>query len=183
MIVSGPSGVGKDTLLDAWMERDPSVQRVVSCTTREPRKGEVGGRDYFFLSFDEFKERVAQDRFLEHKHVHGQYYGTPRDQVDRMLATGLTAVLKIDVQGAISVMGLVPAAVTVFILPPSMEDLEDRLRNRGTESEEKIQLRLENARQEIALAERYQHRIVNDEIGRAVAELEKIKEDACTRSY
>lgn len=181
MIVSGPSGVGKDTLLDKWMEQEKGVRRVVACTTRAPRDGEVDGEEYIFLSHAEFERRVKAGKFLEHKNVHGQYYGTPKDQVDELLSEGFVAILKIDVQGALTVMDILPEVCTVFILPPSMEELERRLRSRATEPENKIQLRLQNARDEIAASARYQHRIVNDDLGKAIAELDAIKEALCTK--
>lgn len=179
LILSGPSGVGKDTVIDAWKQRDPSVVRVVACTTRDPRPGEDNGVAYHFLTPEEFQTRVAQNRFLEYKEVHGNWYATPLDQVEDLLAQGKVALLKIDVQGALEVMEKRPDAVTVFLLPPDMQELERRLTDRSTESPENLAKRLQNARDEIALAPRYQHQVVNDDLDQAVKSLIRIKESAC----
>lgn len=182
MIVSGPSGVGKDTLIDRWAAADPTVERVVAYTTRDPRPGEVDGKDYHFVTEAEFAQKERRGDFLESKEVHGRHYATPLKDMEKMLARGLTAILKIDVQGALTVMAQRKDAVTVFVLPPSMEELEDRLRNRRTEPEETVRKRLQTARDEVALADRYDHRIVNDDIDQAVAELARIKEESCRSS-
>lgn len=174
IIVSGPSGVGKDTILDRWRARNPRVQRVVAYTTRSPRPAEVDGVDYHFTARARFDELARAGAFLEFKEVHGNMYATPLADMDAMLAKGLFAVLKIDVQGAMSAMALRPDALTVFIMPPSVEDLEARIRSRRTDSEAAIELRLADARNELALADRYRYRIVNDEVERAVDELEAV---------
>lgn len=171
VILSGPSGVGKDTVIEAWRRRDPRVERVVACSTRAPRPGERDGVDYRFLSVEDFHQMAGSGSFLEHKLVHGNWYATPKESVDRLLAEGKIAVLKIDVQGALSVMEQRPDAVSVFVLPPSDEELERRIRSRGQDSEETVRLRLENARAEIAQADRYQFRIVNDDVERCVDRL------------
>ena len=178
MIVSGPSGVGKDTVLNRWFERDPNVKRVVSCTTRQPREGEVNGVDYHFLSPADFEGMVLDDQFLEHKNVHGNYYGTPLKQVEEMLAAGIVAILKIDVQGALTVTEKRPETTSVFLLPPSWEELERRLTSRGTEDAEALAKRLKNAKDELATAPKYQHQVVNDDIDKAVDELARIAEEA-----
>ncbi|MFZ4508855.1 MAG: guanylate kinase [Fimbriimonas sp.] len=174
LILSGPSGVGKDTLLDAWHGRNPRVQRVIAYTTRAVRPGETDGIDYHFVSPDRFHELAAGGHFLEHKEVHGNFYATPLTDMERMLAEGRFAILKIDVQGALDVMTLRPDALAIFLLPPSMDELERRIRCRGTEDEAAITKRLQNARDEIALSERYHRRVVNDDLERALAELESI---------
>jgi guanylate kinase len=171
VIVSGPSGVGKDTVIEAWKRRDPKVERVVACCTRPHRPGEREGVDYRFVSVKVFHQMAEEGEFLEHKLVHGNWYATPVATVDRLLAEGKTAVLKIDVQGALAVMERRPDAVSVFILPPSEEELERRIRSRGHDSEETVRLRLQNARDEMALADRYHHRIVNDDVERCVDRL------------
>lgn len=171
IIFSGPSGVGKDTLLEAWRSRDPRVQRVVAYTTRSPRSGEVDGVDYHFVSPDRFQALAADGAFLEYKEVHENFYATPLRDMELLLAEGKLAVLKIDVQGALDAMRLRPDAATVFVLPPSFEELERRIRSRGTDSPETILKRLANARGELALADRYAHPIVNDSLDRAVEEL------------
>mgnify|MGYP002624230711 CR=1 FL=1 len=177
MNISGPSGAGKDTVIDAWKAIDPSVCRVVAYTTREPREGEVNGIDYNFVSLDTFREMISAMKFLEYKEVHGQFYGTPIDDLNQMVEEGKTAILKIDVQGAIEAMAKLPDAISIFIMPPSLEVLEQRLRARKTESEEKLQLRLSNARNEIALADKYTHRLVNDEVHKVVEQLVALKGD------
>ena len=171
VILSGPSGVGKDTVIEAWKRRDPRVERVVACCTREPRPGERDGVGNRFLTVEEFHQMANDGAFLEHKLVHGNWYATPRESVDRLLSEGKIAVLKIDVQGALAVMGQRPDAVSVFILPPSDEELERRIRSRGQDSEETLRLRLDNARAEIAQADRYQHLIVNEDLERCVDRL------------
>jgi len=174
VILSGPSGVGKDTLLDRWIEANPLVRRVVTYTTRPPREGERDGIDYHFVTERRFQELVREGAFWEHKNVHGNLYASPKKDTEQMVAEGLIAVLKIDVQGALSVMPLCPEAVSVFIMPPSMEELERRIVGRGTESDESLNLRLQNAKWEISQSNHYRHRVVNDDVSRAVAELEQI---------
>lgn len=174
VILSGPSGVGKDTVLDAWKAKDPRVVRVVAYTTRAPREGEVDGVDYHFVDEATFAARAERGAFLEWMRVHDFGYATPLDEMEQLLALGKIAVLKIDVQGALRVMGLRPDVLSIFILPPSWDALEARIRGRGTETEERIVRRLENARAELEVAPRYQHRVVNDEVERAVAEIQGI---------
>lgn len=172
VIFSGPSGVGKDTLLDRWIAANPRVRRVVTYTTRKPREGERDGIDYHFVTVDRFQELVRQGAFLENKEVHGNLYASPKRDAEKMAQEGLIAVLKIDVQGALSVMPLCPEAVSVFVLPPSIEELERRIVGRGTETPESLKLRLENARWEISQAGKYDYQVVNDDLDRAVAELD-----------
>jgi guanylate kinase len=174
VIFSGPSGVGKDTLLDKWIAADPRVRRVITYTTRAPREGEADGVDYHFVDEAEFRRMAAGGAFLEWKEVHGNLYASPVAETDALLAAGKIAVLKIDAQGALEVMAQRPDAETVFILPPSFEELERRMRFRGKDSEEDLQRRLENARWELAQADRYRLRVVNDDLCGAVAELERI---------
>ncbi len=163
VILSGPSGVGKDTIIDAWSKLNPLVRRVVAYTTRSPRPGEVNKVDYHFVPPDSFDEMVSNGAFLEHKRVHDHHYATPLHDLEEMLKAGQIAVLKIDVQGAISVMGLRPDARSIFLHPPSFEELERRIRGRGTEDEAAILKRLQNARDEIAFAPRYHLEIVNED--------------------
>lgn len=170
-VVSGPSGAGKGTLLAKVREQMPDLGLTVSATTREPREGELDGVSYHFLSEGEFSRRVDADEFLEWANVHGHRYGTLRSEVDKNLAAGHSVVLEIDVQGALNVRKAYPDCVLVFIEPPSMEVLEERLRGRGTESEADVELRLADARDEMALAPRYDERIVNDDLTTAVGAL------------
>lgn len=171
VILSGPSGVGKDTVIDAWRRREPRVTRVIAYTTRAPRNGEVDGVDYHFVSVDQFLESAEAGEFLEAKEVHGNHYATPLRDMEQLLDEGKIAVLKIDVQGALTAMALRPEAITVFLMPPDQNELERRLKLRGTDDAATIHRRLENAIGEISLAEAYAHRIVNDDVTRVVDQL------------
>jgi guanylate kinase len=171
VILSGPSGVGKDTVIDAWCESDPRIARVVTYTTRKPRTGETDGRDYNFVDLETFRHLLNQGHFWEHKVVHGHYYASPKKDTEAIIGQGKVAVLKIDVQGALEVMHLRPDALTVFLMPPSLDELERRIRGRGTDDEETIQKRLRNAHDEIAMADRYQLQIVNDDVDTVVRKL------------
>jgi len=171
VIVSGPSAVGKDTVLERWMQTDDRVCRVVTYTTRAPRAGEVDGSDYHFVSRAEFEKMAGEGAFLEAKEVHGNLYGSPVRETDAAIADGKIAVLKIDVQGALDVMRKRTDTASVFILPPSVEELERRMRARALDSEDDIQTRLKNALWELGQAPAYRFRIVNDALESAVAEL------------
>lgn len=170
-IISAPSGTGKTTLLKEVQLRLPEIRFSVSFTTREPRKGEVHGRDYFFISKDEFLRGIKEGRFLEWACVHGNYYGTDKAMIEEWLSNGLEVILDIDVQGARTIKCQYPFASTIFILPPSWEELERRLRSRGTDSDEVIRRRLSNASKEISEAFWYDYIVINDEISKAVGEL------------
>ena len=171
-IISGPSGVGKGTLCKAIIDLG-NLSFSVSCITRPPREGEVDGVDYRFMSLDEFNKKLDESLFLEHASVHGNMYGTLRSDVEDALRSGKDMILEIDVQGAFQVKSKMDC-VSVFILPPSIGELENRLRGRGTDSDEKIRLRLKNAEYEITRSEEFDHRIVNDYLGRTVFDLKKI---------
>lgn len=161
-VFSGPSGVGKGTLKAKLFEEFADrIAYSVSATTRGPREGEVDGKDYFFISRQEFERRVKNNEFLEHAEFAGNCYGTPRAYVEKLLDSGMNVVLEIDVQGALRVMKSMPECVSVFILPPSFEELEHRLRGRGTETEEKVRERLETAKRELPYAPQYDYQIVN----------------------
>lgn len=161
-VFSGPSGVGKGTLKAKLFEEFADrIAYSVSATTRGPREGEVDGKDYFFISRQEFERRVKTNEFLEHAEFAGNCYGTPRAYVEKLLDSGMNVVLEIDVQGALQVMKSMPECVSVFILPPSFEELEHRLRGRGTETEEKVRERLETAKRELPYAPQYDYQIVN----------------------
>ena len=161
-VFSGPSGVGKGTLKAKLFEEfADQITYSVSATTRGPREGEVDGKDYFFISRQEFERRVKNNEFLEHAEFAGNCYGTPRAYVEKLLDSGMNVVLEIDVQGALQVMKSMPECVSVFILPPSFEELEHRLRGRGTETEEKVRERLETAKRELPYAPQYDYQIVN----------------------
>lgn len=161
-VFSGPSGVGKGTLKAKLFEEFADrIAYSVSATTRGPREGEVDGKDYFFISRQEFERRVKNNEFLEHAEFAGNCYGTPRAYVEKLLDSGMNVVLEIDVQGALQVMKSMPECVSVFILPPNFEELEHRLRGRGTETEEKVRERLETAKRELPYAPQYDYQIVN----------------------
>ncbi|MDR2176394.1 MAG: guanylate kinase [Synergistaceae bacterium] len=173
-ILAGPSGAGKGTLRTRALSDIEDLTYSISCTTRAPRPGEREGADYRFLSREDFEDRVKRGLFLEHALVHGNLYGTLRGDVERETAAGRDVLLEIDVQGAECVRRLVPDCVMLFIAPPSLEVLEARLRGRGTESEETIGLRLENAKKEMARAAEYDRVIVNDDLERAAGELRSV---------
>ena len=168
--------MGKGTLVSLLRERVPGLGLTVSATTREPRPGEKNGVSYYFLDDGEFDRRVEAGEFLEWAWVHGHRYGTLRSEVDRQLAEGRSVILEIDVQGGMNVRAAHPDAVLVFIEPPSMEELERRLRGRGTEDEASVERRLANARGEMGRAAEYDARVVNDDLERAVGELARVIE-------
>jgi guanylate kinase len=163
VVVSGPSGAGKSSFVKTLLEEGPDFVYSVSATTRPRRPHEVEGVDYFFLSQEEFRRRVEAGAFVEHARVHGDWYGTLRSQIEEALRAGHNVLLDIDVQGGMAVRSVYPDGVFLFILPPSMEALEARLRHRGTDSEERIRIRLENARREIPMVREYGYAVVNDD--------------------
>ena len=171
LIVSAPSGAGKTTLVKALLARDPQVVYSVSCTTRAPRAGERDGIDYLFVDDAEFRRRIAAGEFLEHAEVHGHRYGTLRSWIEAQLRADHDVVLDIDTQGAAQVRALMPEAVSIFILPPSLAELESRLRARGTDADAVIERRLAAARAEIAHAGEYDYVIVNNDLDAAIADL------------
>lgn len=163
VVVSGPSGAGKSSFVKTLLEQGPDLVYSVSATTRPRRPHEAEGQDYFFLTQDEFRRRVDAGEFVEHARVHGEWYGTLRSQIDDALRAGRNVLLDIDVQGGKAVRRVYPDGVFIFILPPSMEALEARLRHRATDTDERIRLRLENARREIPTVMEYDYSIVNDD--------------------
>jgi len=171
VVITGPSGVGKGTLIKGLLERVPGLQLAVSATTREPRPGEVNGRDYHFLTEEDFDRRVAAGEFVEHAVYAGNRYGTLRSELARP-AQGI--VLEIDVQGARQVAETLPEATRVFIEPPSFDDLARRLAGRGADSPEQIERRLAAARAELEARDEFDHRIVNDDLERALGELTEL---------
>ncbi|MEJ2166945.1 MAG: guanylate kinase [Desulfobacterales bacterium] len=170
-ILSAPSGAGKSTLCRAVRKHFPDLLYSISYTTREPRKGEQNGVDYHFISKAAFENGIARNQWAEWAEVHGNYYGTSAEFIDGGLADGRDILLDIDVQGTCRILKRYPDAITFFIMPPSLEALRRRLENRGTDSPEVIDLRLENAKQEMSCKELYRHVIVNDQLSDAVAEL------------
>ncbi len=164
VIVSAPSGCGKDSILEELAQCGRPFQRSVSVTTRAPRENEVHGVDYLFLSEDDFQILIETDGLLEYAEFGKHYYGTPKAPVDEWLAEGKTVILKIETQGADKVRAMYPDAVAIFVVPPSLEELEKRLRGRGTDSEDSIRIRLQTAREELKKAESYQYIVVNDDL-------------------
>ncbi len=176
IIISGPSGAGKGTLVDRLVTRVPDVWVSVSATTRLPRPGEVDGKDYVFLSEEDFRRRVAAGQFLEWATVHGNRYGTLRSTVEAKIAEGRQVILEIDPQGAAQVKALMPEAVLVFILAPSMAELERRIRHRGAETDEQVAVRLATAVRELELVDTYDFVVENKDVSRATEALVGILE-------
>ncbi len=171
VVVSGPSGVGKGTLVNRLLEVCKNTQRGVTCTTRDPRPGEIEGVDYYFIKPEQFREMIEKGEFLEYAQVHLNLYGTPVFSVSRTREKGIDVLLEIDYQGARAVKEKMPDTVMIFIAPPSMDELEQRLRGRGTESEEAVAKRLHNAQTEIDHIPMYDYLVVNDDIDTAAGEL------------
>ncbi|MCI7505849.1 MAG: guanylate kinase [Coriobacteriaceae bacterium] len=180
-VISGPSGAGKGTLVKALIEQVPDAWLSVSATTRKPREGEVDGKHYHFLSNDQFDDLVRQDGFLEWAQVHSNKYGTPRAQVEQAIAEGKQAILEIDVQGAFQIKEKIPQSILVFIEPPSLEILEERLRGRGTETEDVIAARMSVATMELLEKIKYDIAIVNDDLDVAAKELVDFVEKQANR--
>lgn len=168
IVLSGPSGVGKGTVREALFKReDHNLVYSVSMTTRAPRNGEVNGREYFFVSKEEFEDNIKNGKMLEYAEFVGNYYGTPLDEVKKQLNNGNEVVLEIEVQGALQVREKMKDAIFIFIAPPSIDALYKRLRKRGTESEEIIQARIDKSRRELTLAYKYDYIVVNDTVDNA----------------
>ena len=180
IVVSGPSGAGKGTICKRVKEMAPEIAISVSCTTREPRPGEVDGESYFFLTDDAFNSKIANDGFLEHAIYLNHQYGTPKDVVFEKLEEGKDIILEIEVQGALMVNARYPEAVLMFVVPPSLDILENRLTSRGTETQEQTKKRLDTAKKEIELLKSYDYVIKNDEIDKAALQvLEIISAEKC----
>ncbi|MBI2844528.1 MAG: guanylate kinase [Armatimonadetes bacterium] len=174
IVLSGPSGVGKDCVLEEFIKLCPDVRRCITYTTRTPRAGEGSGKDYHFVSVEEFGRMVEDCWFLEFAEVHGNLYGTPRSWVEEERAAGRDVVLKIDVQGGVAVKRQIPDAVMVFLVPPSLEELDRRLRSRLTEADAELTKRLLDARSELAYISSYEYMIENDVVFGAASKLRAI---------
>lgn len=171
VVVSAPSGCGKDTIVRNLRRYRSDIRQSVSCTTRKPREGEQHGVNYYYISREEFLQRLENGRMLEYNEYAGNLYGTPRDELEQLLETGDTVVLVIDVNGAVNVKKVYPDALLVFLLPPSIDALTERLSGRGSEAEAVIEQRMEIAKQELAQVGSYDISIVNDDIDRCTEEL------------
>lgn len=173
-VISGSSGVGKGTVLKGFMAKHPDFMLSISCTTRAPRPGEQNGVNYFFLSKEDFKRNVEEDKFLEWAEFAGNCYGTKKKYIQQCLNDGMNVILEIETKGALQVKEKMPEAVLIFIAPPSLEALENRLRGRHTEDEATIQKRLNEVKKELECAKKYDYRVINDNLENAIDELEKI---------
>jgi len=173
-VITGPSGVGKGTLIRGLMEREPRLQLSVSATTRDPRPGERDGVDYHFLTREEFDRRVTGGEFVEHADYAGRSYGTLRAELEDRLAAGIPVLLEIEVQGARQVRAAMPEAVQVFIAPPSLEALRTRLIGRGTDDAEEVERRLAVAERELGAQPEFSHVVVNDRLDEALARLTEL---------
>ena len=176
-VVSAPSGAGKHSVICPVLANDPNLTYAVSATTRKPRDGERDGEAYYFIDEETFQARVASGEFVEWAEVHGNLYGTLRSELERLLGTGKDVVLELDVQGMKNMRQANVGAVTVFIMPPSIEELERRLRSRGVDSAEDIAIRLKNADYEMEARSSYDHVIINDDLDDAIAAFRGIIEE------
>lgn len=176
VIISAPSGAGKTTICRQLLKRNPDLIYSISVTTRKPRGKEKNGKSYFFITEEQFKERIEQDYFAEWAIVHGNYYGTPKNFVDEQINRGKLVICDIDVQGGEKIINVYPNAVKIFILPPGWDELESRLRSRRTDSEQVIQKRLNNAKKELKHISHYEYLVINDDLVSTVQKIEKIIE-------
>ena len=174
-IISGPSGVGKSTVLRELLRDRDDLYFSISATTRTPREGEINGVHYHFINVDRFREMIQEDEFLEYAEYVGNFYGTPKRYVDEAMAQGKDVILDIEVQGALQVIGKRPDTVRIFIAPPSWDALEQRLTGRGTDSPEKIQKRLVRAKVELQTADTYDYFVINDTVENAVRPSERME--------
>jgi guanylate kinase len=182
IVVSGPSGVGKTTLCHGLIEHDPRLAFSISATTRSARSIEEHGKDYFFISREEFERMKATGEFAEWAQVHGQFYGTPKTWLDEQIDKGISILLDIDVQGGVQIMDAYPGSVSIFVIPPSFEVLEYRLRNRKSEAEEAVRQRLDTALEEMEYITKYGYIVVNDTVEAAVSKmLDIVKAERCGR--
>ncbi len=171
IVYTGASGVGKGTIMKMLLDRDDTIRLSVSATTRPPRPGEENGREYYFVTEDEFNKMIKNDDFLEYEPYCENLYGTPRKAVEDMLNQGLNVMLEIEVKGGLQVIEKCPDCTSIFIIPPSMEELERRLRGRGTEPEDVILQRLETAKTEMTFKDRYKYVVLNDDAEKAAEEV------------
>ncbi len=176
IIVSAPSGAGKTTLVKHLLEEIPNLEFSVSCATRNPRENETHGKDYYFISADEFKQKIDNQEFAEFEEVYeGSFYGTLKSEIERIWAKGKSVIFDIDVVGGINLKKIYPEnSLSIFIMPPSVKELENRLRNRNTESEEKLKMRIDKAEKELLLAPQFDKIIVNKHLEESQREIEEL---------
>ena len=174
IVISAPSGAGKGTVIDGVMKINNNLWLSVSMTSRNMRSNDIPGETYFFVSKEEFEERIKEGVFLEYAIYNGNYYGTPKDKIQEKLDQGIDVILEIEIQGALKVKELVPDAIFIFILPPSMKELRRRLVNRGTDSKEKVLERFRTAYREINEVTKYNYVVINDEVEKAVSKVNAI---------
>lgn len=174
IVVSGPSGCGKGTVIQEFLKQNKDAWLSISCTSRDPRPGDVPNESYYFITREEFEEKIKNEEFLEYAEYNKNYYGTPKEHIEERLAKGIDVILEIEVQGALKVKELVPEAICIFIMPPSMKELKKRLVGRGTESKEKVLGRFKTAYQEINNVTRYNYVVTNDDVENAVAKMSAI---------
>ena len=174
IVVSGPSGCGKGTVIKEFLKGHKDAWLSISCTSRAPRPGDVPNESYYFITREEFEEKIEKGEFLEYAEYNKNYYGTPKEKIEERLAKGIDVILEIEVQGALKVKELVPEAICIFIMPPSMKELKKRLVGRGTESKEKVLGRFKTAYQEINNVTRYNYVVTNDDVENAVAKMSAI---------
>ncbi|MGL4847957.1 MAG: guanylate kinase [Clostridium sp.] len=174
LVISGPSGAGKGTICKALLEKRDDLHISVSATTRSPREGEVDGINYHFLTRETFKEKIQNNEFLEYAEVYGNFYGTPKTDVQKLLDSGKNVILEIDIQGALKVKENSEDGIFIFILPPSMEELKQRIINRGSETPESLMTRFKAAYKEINYISKYNYAVVNDQVDLAVDKIEAI---------
>lgn len=174
IVISGPSGAGKGTIIQEVLKKNKNIWLSISMTSRQIRGQEVQGKEYYFITKEEFEEKILNNEFLEYAEYSGNYYGTPREKINEQLQSGKDVILEIEIQGALKVKELVPEALFIFIMPPTMKELKKRLENRKTETEEKILKRFKRAYQEINEVTKYNYVVVNDEIENAVNKVNAI---------
>ncbi len=176
IVISGPSGAGKGTICKELIKRNSDICISVSATTRAPRKGEIDGESYFFMEKEDFKDDILKGNFLEYAEVYGNFYGTPKEKVFERLESGQDVILEIDIQGALKVKEVYPKGVFIFILPPSMEELKNRIIGRGSETPESLMTRFKSAYDELNFVSRYNYAVINDDVDLATSRIENIIE-------